>query len=128
VPRHMSAAKDATATAAKAAVASSLLPVIAKLLVTGDGGLAHPAFSTTRIFDQRMRWMTRIAAPVLWAHVHDDRLRTLCLDLQCGVERVLGVCDGMMALSVQLETYGKLHLTTLHAALRLHPVGRISGA
>ena len=54
--------------------------------------------------------MTCIAAPVLWAYVHDDRLWTLCLDLQCGVERVLCVCDDMIRLSVQLEPYGKLHL------------------
>ena len=54
--------------------------------------------------------MTCIAAPVLWAYVHDRRFRTLRLDLQCGVERILCVCDDMIRLSVQLEPYGKLHL------------------
>lgn len=96
------------------------IEIAGELLNRGvTAGLVHSAISTTAIFDQRERRMTRVAATVLRAHIHDDRFRTVSLDLQCGVERVLCVCDDVMGLSVQLEPHGKLHLTTLHAARRL---------
>jgi hypothetical protein len=56
-----------------------------------------------------MRWVTRIAAPILLADVSDHRFRMFGLDLKSGNERVFGVHGDVVRLPVQFKSNGKLH-------------------
>jgi hypothetical protein len=61
------------------------------------------------VFGQRMRWMTRIAAPILLADVGDHRFGVFSLDLKSGDERVFGAHGDVVRLPLQFKPDGKLH-------------------
>ncbi len=63
------------------------------------------------VFVEHMRWVTRIAAPILLADVGDHRFRTFGLDLKSCNERVFGVHGDVVRLPVQFKSNGKLHLS-----------------
>jgi hypothetical protein len=59
--------------------------------------------------DQRMRWVTRIAAPILLADVGDHRFGVFSLDLKRGDERIFGVNGDVVRLPFQFKPDGELH-------------------
>ena len=62
-----------------------------------------------RVFAERMRWVTRIAAPVLLADVGDRRFGMFGLDLKSGDERIFGVHGDVAGLPLQFKPDCKLH-------------------
>ena len=67
------------------------------------------------VFVEHMRWVTRIAAPILLADVGDHRFGVFGLDLKSGNERVFGVHCDVVRLPVQFKPNGKLHLCASRA-------------
>ena len=61
------------------------------------------------VFDERMRWVTRIAAPILLADIGDHRFGVFSLDLKSGDERIFGVHGDVVRLPLQFKPNGKLH-------------------
>ena len=67
------------------------------------------------VFVEHMRWVTRIAAPILLADVGDHRFGVFGLDLKSGNERVFGIHSDVVSLPVQFKSNGELHLSTSSA-------------
>jgi hypothetical protein len=67
------------------------------------------------VFDERMRWVTRIAAPILLADVGDHRFGVFILDLKSGDECIFGFHGDVVRLPLQFKPYGKLHLAASSA-------------
>src|SRR2546429_34778 len=59
--------------------------------------------------DQHMRWVTRIAAPILLADVGDHRFGVFSLDLKSSDERVSGADGDVVRLPLHFKPDGKLH-------------------
>jgi hypothetical protein len=62
------------------------------------------------VFVEHMRWVTRIAAPILLAYVGDHRFGVFGLDLKSGNERVFSIHSDVVRFPVQFKPNGKLHL------------------
>jgi hypothetical protein len=61
------------------------------------------------VFDERMRWVTRIATPILLTDVGDHRFGVFRLDLKSSDERIFGVHGDVVRFPLQFKSDGKLH-------------------
>jgi hypothetical protein len=59
------------------------------------------------VFDECMRWVTYIAAPILLADVGDPCFGVFSLDLKSGDERIFGVHSDVVRLPLQFKPDGK---------------------
>jgi hypothetical protein len=67
------------------------------------------ACSSMSVFDEHMRWVTCIAAPILLADVGNHRFGVLSLDLKSCDECIFGVHGDVVRLPIQFNPDGKLH-------------------
>jgi hypothetical protein len=61
------------------------------------------------VFDECMRWVTRIAAPILLADVGDNRFGVFSLHLKSRDERIFGVHGDVVRPPLQFKPDSKLH-------------------
>jgi hypothetical protein len=76
-----------------------------------------------RVFDERIRRVTRIAARILLADVCDRRFGLFILDLKSGDERTFGVPGNVVRLLLQFYPDGELNCTSAPPLRKCGPTG-----